>query len=441
MLHASDDDLEEAEDALVDGDVAYRRGTAQAALRHRNFRTVYLGTFASNIGTWMQNVVLGAFALKLTDSPGYVGIIYFGQLGPLLFLSTLGGLLADIVDRRRLLISVQFAQMILSFGLAALALVDEPSTFGLAVVVFAIGIANALGAPGLSAILPTLVPREDLPGAVALQSVQMNLSRVIGPAIGGVLYAVFDAAPVFALNALTYGFAIVGLMLASYPRHAAAQVDERGFRRLLSGVRIVRRDPLLSQLIATLFAFSFFSLAFVGLMPVIAEENLGIDPKSSAYGLLYACFGFGAALGAITVGTVFAQRSKLRLVRPGFVAFAIVLVVFALLRHVGPAYPISALLGYAYFIVITSLSTVLQEHLEEGERGRVLALWIMGFGGTVPLGVLVAGWAEHFTTITVIVLAGAAFALVLALWSDAGRLYEKDAAATRRRAGGEVAGG
>jgi MFS family permease len=411
-------ELEEVEDALLEGDVAYKRGTAQAALRHHNFRIVYLGTFASNIGTWMQNVTFGAYALKLTGSPSFVGLVFFAQLGPLLFLSTTGGLLADVVDRRRLLVLMQFLQMALSLGLAALVLIDEPPRAALVGLVFAIGCANSLAAPGLSAILPTLVPREDLAGAVALQSVQMNLSRVVGPAIGGVLYASFDAAPVFALNALTYGFAIVGLVWATYPRHVDAQVEERGLQRLLSGVRIVRRDPLLSQVLITLFTFSFFSLTFVGLMPVIAERNLGLDPKSAAYGILYACFGLGAALGAITVGTVFAQRSKARLLRPGFVAFALVLALFALLRTPAPAYPVSALLGYVYFVVITSLSTVLQEELEEHTRGRVLALWIMGFGGTVPLGVLVASWIEEATSITAVLLGGSVWAVVLAAWSS-----------------------
>ena len=99
MLRRDDSDLEAVEDALVDGDVAYQRGTAQAALRNANFRKVYFGTFASNIGTWMQNVILGAYALKLTGSPAFVGLIFFAQLGPLLFLSTTGGLLADTVDR------------------------------------------------------------------------------------------------------------------------------------------------------------------------------------------------------------------------------------------------------------------------------------------------------------------------------------------------------
>src|SRR5271156_5560560 len=113
--------LEDIEDALVDGDIPYQRGTAGAALRHRDFRIVYVGTFASNIGTWMQNVILGAYGLALTHSGFYVGLLYFGQLGPLLFLSMIGGLLADRVDRRRLLVSMQIVQGVLSFGLAFVA--------------------------------------------------------------------------------------------------------------------------------------------------------------------------------------------------------------------------------------------------------------------------------------------------------------------------------
>lgn len=422
-------DVERVEDALVDGDVAYQRGTAQAALRHRDFRIVYLGTFASNIGTWMQNVILGAYALKLTGSAGFVGLVYFCQLGPLLFLSTTGGLLADTVDRRKLLVWSQVVQLALSLGLAALALAERPPPAAVAAVVFAIGVVNALGAPALSAILPTLVPREDLTGAVALGSVQMNLSRVIGPAIGAALYARLDAAPVFAVNALTYVFAVVGLTRASYPRRTDAVVDARGLRRLLSGVGIVRRDPLLSQLLVTLFSFSFFSLAFVGLMPVIAQDLFGMDPKGDPYGVLYACFGLGAALGATTVGTVLANRSKVRLIRPGFVAFAAVLGWFVALDRPGPAYAVGAVLGYAYFIVITSMSTVLQQHLRDDERGRVMALWIMGFGGTVPVGVLVGGWVEEHTAATIrhVALAGCAWALVLAAWSGAARLRMKGA--------------
>ncbi len=418
---------EQMEDALVDGDVAFQRGTAQAALRHGNFRIVYFGTFASNTGTWMQNVVLGAYAYKLTGSSAYVGLLFFAQLGPLLFLSTLGGLLADVVDRRRFLVSMQLAQLGFSFLLAFVAIADHPSLALIALCVFAVGISNALGAPGLNAILPTLVPREDLPGAVALASVQMNLSRVIGPLIGAVIYAKLEAAPVFALNALTYLFAVIGLLWAKYPRRTNARVAEHGFARLLSGARIARRDPLLSHILLTLFSFSFFSLAFVGLMPVIAAQSFDIGPKSVQYGILYSCFGIGAVLGAVSVGTVFAKVSKTTLLRPAFAAFAIVLAGFALIRVAALAYPVAVLLGYAYFVAITALSTLIQAHLVDEERGRVMALWIMGFGGTVPVGVLVGGWVGNATSITAVLLAGAVWAVVLAAWSNAQSLRAKGA--------------
>jgi MFS family permease len=419
-------ELEEVEDALVDGDVPYTRGTAGAALRHRDFRIVWFGTFASNIGTWMQNVVLGAYAFDLTHKGSYVSLIYFGQLGPLLFLSMWGGMLADIVDRRRFLVLCQVAQGVLSFGLAAVAIAVDPSHALVAAIVFAIGIANALGAPGLSAILPTLVPREDLPGAVALTSVQMNLSRVIGPAIGGVLYASFSAGLVFGLNALTYVFAVIGLVWARYPRHADARIVEQGLARVLSGVRIARRDPLIRHILLTLVSFSFFSVTFVGIMPQIAEHDLGIAPKSGQYGILYACFGIGAALGAVSVGTILAHRDKAKLLRPGFVAFAILLGVFALISAPLPAYIVVAALGYAYFVIITCLSTLLQQHLRDDQRGRVMALWIMAFGGMVPVGVLVAGpFSDSYTR--AILFVGVIWALVLAVWSSARSLHRKGA--------------
>jgi len=418
---------EQFEDALVDGDVPFQRGTAQAALRHRNFRILYFGTFASNIGTWMQNVVLGAYAQKLTGSVLFVALLYFAQLGPLLFLSTLGGVLADVVDRRRLLVAAQLAQLGFSFALAAITLNAHPSLALLAAAVFAVGISNALGAPGLNAILPTLVPREDLTGAVSLAAVQMNLSRVIGPPIGALLYARFDASSVFAVNAVTYLFAVIGLLWATYPRHANARVAERGLARLWSGVRIARNDPLIARILITLSSFSFVSVAFVGLLPNIAATNLAIGVKSWEYGVFYACFGLGAALGAVAVGTFLARVPKATLLRPGFYAFAVTLAGFAVLRSPTLAYPVVFVLGFAYFLVITALSTLLQAHLRDEQRGRVMALWIMGFGGTVPLGVLLGGVVIRVSSITAVLLFGAAWAVVLAVWSNAQTLQAKGA--------------
>ncbi len=409
----------DATDALVDGDRALRRGTAQAALRHRDFRLVWGGTFASNCGTWMQNVLLGQFAYGLTKDPGYVGLLLFAQLGPLLFLGQIGGVIADMVNRRRYLVTMQILQMLLSFGLAGLVALEHPSTTTIFLCVLAIGIVNALSAPAMGAILPTLVPREDLPGAVSLQSVQMNLSRVIGPAIGAPLYAIFgNPAPVFAINAATYLFAVAGLSLAHYDARNPDPVEGRPMEKLFSGFNIARADPLIRRVLITMVTFSFFSLMFVGLMPVIAATSLGISEKSPTYGYLYAAFGLGAALGAITVGTYLAQHSKAVVARRALVAFAVLLAGFALVRNVALAFPTVGALGFAYFMVITSLSIVLQERLENAERGRIMALWIMSFGGTVPIGVLVGGYLVAPLGITTVIMIGVVVALLLAWYCD-----------------------
>jgi MFS family permease len=409
---------EDATDALVDGDRILVRGTARAALRHRDFRIVWSGTFASNIGTWMQNVLLGAYGYTLTHSATYVGLLFFAQLGPLLFLSNVGGALADVLDRRRLLLWTQWEQLIFSIVLAFLATAAHPSRGVILACVLVIGLGNALGAPALSAILPTLVPRPDLPGAVALQSVQMNLSRVIGPAIGAAIYAGTGAAPVFFINAGTYLFAIGALLVVRYPRRPAAPPETGMVARIVEGFRIAHADRLVRRVLIVLVTLSFFSLAFIGLMPALAASDFGIAPRSVEYGLLYGLFGLGAALGAISVGSWFAHQPKARLIRPALAAFGALLAAFALARSPIVACALAFLVGYAYFVVITSLSTVLQEHVTDAVRGRVVALWIMGFGGTVPVGVLVGGVVAHATSLTAVLLAGAGVAVGLSFYAD-----------------------
>jgi len=416
------EDFETGEEALLEGDVALARGTARAALRNRDFRIVWTGVFLSSIGTWMQNVLLGAYGWELTHSASFVGTLYIAQLGPLLLLSTVGGLIADLVDRRRYLVSMQMLQLLGSLGLAALVATDKPSETGLIACVLTIGICNALGAPGQGAILPSLVPREDLAGAIALTSVQINLSRVIGPAIGAALYTRAGASIVFTVNAVTYLFAVAGLMIAHYPRRVGAIVAEKGFARLASGFRIARADPLIRRVLLTLVSFSLISLTFVGMMPVIAATNFGIRPKSVEYGLLYAGFGFGAAAGAVSVGTFFAHSAKAGLLRPGFASFSVLLAGFAIARSDAVAYPLAVAVGYAYFLVITALSTVLQEHLTNDVRGRVVALWIMAFGGTVPIGVWAGSKLVGVTSITAVMLAGAVWGAILAVLSGPERL-------------------
>lgn len=410
-------DIEPGEDAAQEGDAPFKPGSARAALAHREFTTVWLGSLASNVGTWMQNVALGVLAYRLEKSASFVAVIGFAQLGPLLILSPVGGVLADIVDRRRLLITAQFWQMAFSLLLAAVASGDDPSRLAIVAVVTAVGVGNALNAPAFSAVLPALVGRRDLTGAVSLMSVQMNVSRVVGPAIGGLLLPVIHEPGIFVVNAATYFFAI-GTLLTVRPPPVAGPPQVQGWRRLVSGFAIARRDALVGRCLLTIAAISFFCLPFIGLMPVLAGDNLGIDPNSSAYGWLYACFGLGAALGAVGVGTVLVGQPKPRVVRLGLSAFAVLLLVFGLLRTAWPAYPVAFLVGLSYFTTVTALSTHLQQHLDDAVRGRVMALWIMGFGGTVPIGLLVGGAVASRTSVTTVVVAGAFIAAALAAASN-----------------------
>src|SRR3954452_13830962 len=272
--------FEDAEEAVIDGDVI-RGGTVRAALGNRNFFWVWSGTFASNIGTWMQNIALGVLGFKLTHSASFVALLGFAQLGPLLLLALIGGYLADVIDRRKLLIWTQVEQLIFSIVLAWIVrhphfgAHSSPAELPLVLCVLVIGIGNALSGPALAALLPTLVPRRDLSGAVSLQSVQMNLARVIGPALGGVLLPWLHFDGLFVLNAATYLFAVAGLLLV---RHGADTMynqgpaaadsgpgadEPRGLARLAGGIAIARADRLVRTVLLTIAAISFFCLPFI----------------------------------------------------------------------------------------------------------------------------------------------------------------------------------
>lgn len=411
--------MEDVEDALVDGDRTVSAGTARAAFRYPAFRRIYVGSLLSNIGSWMQNVTLGAFVYDQTGSSSYVALVTFAQLGPLLLLSLAGGAIADRFDRRVVLVLVSVEQAIFSLALASLTRGDGHSNMVLLLgAVLAIGVGQAIYAPTYSALIPTLVDRRDLAGAISLNSANMNLSRVIGPAIGGILFSSVGASWVFLLNAVTYVFIIAALWGLRLPVLEPDRSGEGRWRRMVGGIRVARRDRIVGRCLTTMVAFSFFCLPIVVLLPALASDNLGIDERSAAYGFLYAAFGAGAVVGALSIGTFLVGRNLAKVVRAGLAGFAVTLAALALLRAAPPAYPVIFAVGCTYFATVTSLATVLQERLDDAVRGRVMALWIMAFGGTVPVGALVAGPATDAVGITPVVLVGAAVALLLVRFAD-----------------------
>jgi len=366
----------------------------------------------------MQNVVLGAYAYDLTRSSTFVGVVIFAQLGPALLLAMVGGLIADKVDRKKFLIVLSVEQLVFSLLLAWVVRAPSPSHVLLVAMVVMVGVGSAMFGPAYSAILPALVTRRDLPGAISLNSAQMNASRVIGPAIGGVAFHFVGPAWVFAGNAATYLFVVGALMVVALPEAPRASQHASRWRELTAGITTARADRVVGRCLVTVFLFSLLALAFIGQMPVVAAHNLGIDPRSATYGLLYACFGTGALIGAISIGTVFSRTSKAMIVRVCLVGYALALTAFALLRSALPAYVVVAVVGAFYFAFITALNTALQSQLDDAVRGRVMALWIMGFGGTVALGNLIVGPVVSAVGITDVLLFGAGVALSLSWYAD-----------------------
>ena len=407
---------EDVEDALLEGDRVIQVGGARAALGYPVFRRIYLAALVSNIGSWMQTVILGAFVFNITGSSTDVGLMTLAQLGPLFLLAPIGGMAADRFDRRTLLVIVTVEQALVALVIAWLTHVHDPRIGALFVAVLASGIGQAFYAPTFSALIPTLVERRDLPGAISLNSANMNLSRVIGPAIGGVIYARVGAPWAFVGNSVSY-VALIGALATVRlpPRHALVQ---QGWRRVLDGFVLARRDRVVGRCLSTMVLFSFFCLPIAVLMPVLAHNDLRMSTSTIAYGLLYASFGTGAVVGALSIGTFLAGRRLEPVVRVGLGGYAVTLVAFGLLRNPGPAYPVVFVLGLFYFVTVTSLATVLQKRLDDSVRGRVMALWVMAFGGTVPLGAIVAGPLSERFSISAVVLAGAAIAAVLVFHAD-----------------------
>lgn len=398
-----------------------RPGTARSALRHRRFRLLFIGVSLSNVGTWMQNFILPAYLDSRTGSAALVGVLVFAQLGPQLLLSIPAGVVADRVDRTRLVLAMQATMMGLSFALAALAGTDQ-RLWTLFAVQLAIGIANTVQAPAFNASLPTLVPRDDLPGAVSLNSAMINGSRIAGPALAAVLASVgLSTWHLFVVNGFTYLFLMLPLARLRLPRITGGN-DRRGWRALTVGVALVRQRGVLSRLLVAMAAFSLVCLPYIGLFPSVARLNLGLDPVSVPYKVLYMVWGAGAFLGALSVGTVFAGRDRNRLVVRGLTGFGIFLGLFAVTSAYWVALVVAMGLGFVYFMVATTMVTELQHNLRDTERASVMPLWFMAFGGTVPVGNLIAGPIMDAIGARWVLGVGAGAAFLIGRWVDLRRL-------------------
>ena len=364
----------------------------------------------------MQNITLISLAYSLTGDAWFTGVITFAQLGPMLVLSPFGGALADRFNRRTIIVSLSGWQMALSVVLAIVALSDTPNRLVLVLVVAGIGCANAINGPTMNALLPTLVPRADMQPAIALNSVAMNSSRVAGPLLGGLVGSLAGSSAVFLVNGTTYLFVIWAVMSVDVDFSPKGGHSDGPLRQLRIGLRAARADTLITRVLITISVLSLCSLIFIYQMPLLAEQHLGLT--GWRFNLLFASFALGAAGGALSMGSFLSARDRATTTRGGLVVFAVSLAIFGTTSIVAVAFVTAFVLGAAYFVIVTALSTTLQMRVPDEVRGRVMGLWMMAWAGLVPLGGLLAGPIIDTVGISAVLLFGAAVAALLAVVID-----------------------
>ncbi len=414
-------------------------GTVAAAFAYRNFRIVWAGQFISGIGTWMQNVALGPYALSLTKtaarphgSGSFVALVGLAQMGPMLLLAVVGGMFANRFPRKRLIVGGQFVQMLSAFALAGLALWST-SKLALLLCVMVSGIANSLVGPTYSSVIPELVDRPDMPGAISLNSTSLNGSRVIGPLLilgltplGITARTHSGLAWIFVINALTFFASIAAISwITIRPVRPRTAEDPTGLAQLLEGFTEARRNLVVGRVLFILLLMSLFCLPYISQFPTTAERNLGMNSRAGIYTLLFGTWAAGAMLGSLAQATVFARVDKRKSTRWMFVGFSAALFAFSAVHTKAIAFPVVAVLGFFYFGTTTAMSTVLQQHLNDRKRAPVMALWMMCFGGMVGVGGYLGGWTVDRFSPSVMLLVGGTTALVLAALANLKTLSDR----------------
>ena len=369
--------------------------SAWSPLRNSVFRGIWIATIASNIGTWMQDVGSGWLMTSLSSSPSMVALVEAADSIPVMLLALPAGALADIVDRRRLLMAVQAYLMIVAGALAVMTLLGATTSWLLLAFTFSLGIGSALMMPAWSAIVPDLVQPDELQSAVALNSIGVNIARAIGPAIAGLLVAAVGPWLVFALNALSY-IGIIAVLVAWKHVHVKSSLPaERLFSATRVGVRFVMHTRALQHVLIRSLGFFVFASATWALFPLIVRRELERGPE--IYGLLLTCIGVGAVSGALVLPKV-----RTWLSRDGMVASASLLYAAAALM-LGHVHNLALLVvamfatGVAWISILAALQVSAQITLPAWVRGRGLAAFVVVFMGGMALGAIL--WGQVATRI------------------------------------------
>lgn len=401
---------------------AERKGHLERIFRaftYRDFRLLWIGAFLSSSGTWLQEAALNWILYQITDKTRYLGFNTFFATAPILLFTLLGGVIADRTDRRRILIASQWTQLCCALTLAVLAGSRVPGmwlVWSALALSFVTGCAQAFGGPAYQALVPMLVEKKDLPNAIALNSIQFHLARIVGPWIGSIPFAVFSeqlvaAAVSFGINGLSFIAVIIALMSlrlgAAIPRSQNGKIRSE----LREGLAFVWHQEGLRSLSFLAFASTFLGMQVTIFFTVFAKDIFHTEAQGNF--TLIGISGAGAVAGALIVAALGHIANKGRWALIMQICFGVTLVAFSLTTSVSLAYLIIFIASIFMMCVFSLIASLVQLIVSDQMRGRVMSIYMVAFRGGAPLGALLTGFlAEHFPLPRVILVEGALLAII-----------------------------
>src|ERR1051325_2806609 len=386
-----------------------------SALHYRDFRLLWFGAITSTIGTFMQTLAQAWLVYTLTNSPFLLGFDGFLSTGPMLLFSLFGGVVADRMARKKIMMASQIAQGTFALVLAVLIWTHTVKIWHVFLLSFLTGSAQSFSGPAYISLLPLLVKREDVPNAIAMNSMQFNLARVIGPILAGLALPAFGPAVGCGLTGLSFVAVIIALLLIHPPRATASGEKGSILDEMRAGFRFVTSRPSLLLLTFLAFAGTFLGMPIITFLPVVAKSIFHLDARG--YSWLLTAYGLGSVGGALFVAASghIAKKGKLALALQ--LSFAVLLIVFAFSRRLPLSMVIAFCAGACIVGVISMYSSLVQLTTSDAMRGRVMSIFMLAFRGGMPLGNLLAGYvAQRWSISAALGVNGAILAVIATIF-------------------------
>jgi MFS family permease len=388
-----------------------RGWTAFQPLRHRNFALVWTAALVSNVGTWMETVAVGDLVAVRTGQAGWTGLVAAAAFLPMGLMGPIGGAIADRVDRRRFMLVTTWLQMLAAGVLTILSATDNASPAAVALVVFVAGCVAGIGFPAYQAILPELVPADELLGAVSLGQAQFNLGRVVGPALAGVAIALGSYTFAFAINTVSFGALVAALLLLRVP-HRPSHDTSSLWRRIVVAGKAVAAEPGVRGATIFIGIVALTASPFIALIPAMARVRFDDDG-----GFLTSVFvtaqGIGAVAGALAVPSLAARFGRHRLLLIGLVWLPVALVLYGASPTAWLATVALLNVGAAYICVFSGLGTVVQLRAPVALRARIISLYFMALGTLYPIGAAIQGPIADRLSLGSVTIGGALLLLAI----------------------------